>query len=171
MRAVEIDGRPNAIIHWNAWKSDRRSRIQMRFKDILTGRSSEATSQVDDRYVVLESETIELEHSYRDGPEEVFYAREGEEWRCQADEVEDVIAWAAPSYRGVLVDGRLVAVNPPASVVAVVAETDPSMKGVGSGLKDALLANGMRVRVAGNVNVGDSVRIDTETMEFRERVS
>ena len=168
---VEVDGRPNSIVFWNIWKSDRRSRIQMRFKDILNGRTSEATAQPDDRYAVLAHETVELEHSYRDGPEEVFYSRDGEEWRVAADLVEETLAWQAPSYRGMVVDGRLLAVNPPAFVAALVTETEPAVKGVGSGLKDALLENGMRVKVGMNVNVGDRVRIDTDTMEYRERVT
>ncbi len=168
---VEIDGKPCSIVHWNIWKSDRRSRIQMKFKDILNGRTSEATAQPDDRYTVMASEVIDLEHSYRDGPEEVFYAADGEEWRCPAAAVEDVLQWQAPSYRGVLVDGRLLTINPPQSVVAVVAETAPPIKGVSSGLKDAVLENGMSLKVGAMVSVGDRVRIDTETMEYRERVS
>lgn len=168
---VDVDGRVCSVVHWNIWKSDRRSKIQMRFKDILTGRTSEATAQPDDRYTVLESQIIDLEHSYRDGPEEVFYTSGGEEWRAPADAVQDVLQWQAPSYRGILVDGKLLTVNPPQSVVVTVAETAPPMKGQSSGLKDAVLDNGIEVKVGVMVNVGDKVRIDTESMEYRERVS
>lgn len=168
---VEVDGKPCSIVHWNIWKSDRRSRIQMRFKDVLTGRTSEATVQPDDRYTVLESEVIELEHSYQDGPEEVFYTKGGDEYRCPAAAVEDVVKWQAETYRGLLVDGHLLTVNLPQTVVAVVAETEPAIKGVSSGLKDAVLENGIQVKVGNVVNVGDRVRIDTETMEYKERVS
>jgi len=168
---VELQGRTCSVVHWNIWKSDRRSRIQMRFKDILTGRMSEVTAQSDDRYTVLESEVIELEHSYSDGSEEVFYSKTGEEWRCGAAAVEDVLKWKADSYRGLLVDGRLVTVDPPQSVVATVVETEPSIKGAGSGMKDAVLDNGMTVRVGAIISVGDRVRIDTETLEYKERVS
>lgn len=168
---VEVQGKPCSIVHWNIWKSDRRSRIQMKFKDVLTGRTSEITAQPDDRYVVLESETIDLEHSYRDGPEEVFYTKSGEEYRCPAAAVEDVIRWQSDLYRGLLVDGHLLTVNLPQTVVATVAQTEPPVKGVGSGLKDAVLENGIQVKVGLIVNVGDRVRIDSETMEYKDRVS
>ena len=167
---VELDGKPCTIVHWNIWKSDRRSRIQMKFKDVLTGRTSEVTAQPDDRYTTLESETIDLEHSYRDGPEEVFYSKSGEEYRCPADPVEDVLRWKSDNYRGLLVDGYLLTVNLPPSVIATVAETEPGVRGAGSGLKEAVLENGIKVKVGLVINVGDRVRIDTETLEYKERV-
>src|SRR6185295_12853980 len=144
---VDIDGKTWTVIHWNIWKSDRRSRIQLKFKEILTGRTSEATVQPDDRYDVLEWETIELAHSYRDGNFEVFFTPAGEEWRCPAPAVEEVIKWNSESYRGLLVDGNLVTVNLPQTVVATVAECEASIKGQSSGTKDAVLENGVKVRV------------------------
>ncbi len=168
---VEVSGKPCSIVYWNIWKSDRRSRIQMKFKDVLTGRTSEVTSQPDDRYTVLESEMIDLEHSYKDGPEEVFYTKTGEEYRCPAAAVEDVVRWNTDLYRGLLVDGHLLTVTLPQTVVATIAETEPGVRGAGSGLKDAILDNGIKVKVGLVINVGDRVRIDTETLEYKERVT
>ena len=168
---LAVGDRMCRVVSWNIWKSDRRSRIQMKFKEMLTGRTSEATAQPDDRYDVLESERIVLSHSYGDGTEEVFYTPAGEEWRCAAAAVEDVIRWKADQYEGLLVDGKLLTVNPPQSVVALVVETTPSIRGVQNGLKDAVLDNGLTVKVGMVINTGDKVRIDTGTMEYKERVS
>ena len=168
---VDLNGKICSVVHWNIWKSDRRSRIQMKFKEILTGRTSEVTAQPDDRYNLLESNMIDLEHSYRDGPEEVFYTKTGEEWRCPAAGAEDVLKWQSDLYRGLLVDGALVTVRLPQSVVATVAETEPSIKGQSSGLKEATLENGIKVKVGMMVNPGDKVRIDSETLEYKERVT
>lgn len=170
-RLVEVGGRICSVIDWNLWKSDRRSRVQMRFKDLLSGRTSEVTAQPDDRYVVLDTEYLDLEHSYRDGPDEVFYTKDGAEWRCPAAAAEDALRWPAESYRGMLVDGKLITVSPPQSAIVEVAETAPPVKGVQGGLKDAVLANGVATKVGVMVSVGDRVRIDTETLEYRERIS
>ena len=167
---VEYQGRPCRVIFWNLWKSDRRSRIQLKVKDILTGRVAEITSHGEDKYVVLESEVMELTHGYRDGGEEVFYTEAGEEHRCPADGVEDVVRWNAQTYKGLFVDNKLLTVEPPQSVVATVADTTPPIKGVVQGTKDAVLDNGIAVKVGMLVNVGDKVRIDTETLEYKERV-
>ena len=166
---VEIQGKPCNVVHWNIWKSDRRSRIQMKFKEILTGRTSEVTAQPDDKYTVLDSEVIELEHSYQDGPEEVFYTKAGDEWRCATVACEDAVKWQSETYRGLLVDGVLLTVTLPQSVIATIAETEPSIKGASTGLKEALLTNGIRLKVGMMINVGDRVRIDPETMEYKER--
>jgi len=61
-------------------------------------------------------------------------------------------------------------VEPPQSVVATVVDTTPPIKGVLQGVKDAVLENGIEVKVGMLVNVGDKVRIDTETLEYKERV-
>jgi elongation factor P len=142
----------------------------MKFKELLTGRTSEVTAQPDDRYAVLDAEIVELEYSYRDGAEEVFYSKSGEEWRSPATGLEEVLRWNAPSYRGQLVDGRLVAVMLQPVVVATVVECEPAMKGQSGGLKDAKLDNGLQVKVATTVSPGDRVELDSETLEFRARV-
>lgn len=169
---VSYQGRICTVIHWNIWKSDRRSRVQMRVKDLLTGRVSEITAQGDDRYDVLENETIELEHSYREGTDEVFYTPDGEEYRCPAVGVEEQLLWKVERYKGLLIDGKLVTIQLPPSVVGTVVDTAPVMKGSGqTGLKDAVLDNGVKVRVGMIVGVGDKVRIDSETLEYKERVT
>ena len=168
---LSVDGRMCRLVQWNIWKSDRRSRIQMKFKEILTGRMSEVTAQPDDRYPVLEAETLELEHSYRDGAEEVFYTKAGDEWRAPAEGLEEVLKWKSDLYRGLLTDDALVAVTLPPVIEATIADTEPSVKGQpASGLKDATLDNGIKLRVSVMCNVGDRIAIDTETMEFKERV-
>jgi len=169
---VDNANRVCTVIYWNLWKSDRRSRVQMKVKDLLSGRITEITAQGDDKYNVLESEVMQLTHSYTDGTEEVFYTLDGnEEWRCPSVGLEDVLRWSAESYTGRVVDGKLLTVDPPASVVAVVKDTTPPIKGVLNGLKDAVLENGMTVKVGMVVNIGDKVRVDTETLEYKERVN
>ena len=168
---LAVGGRMCRVVHSNLWKSDRRSRIQLKFKEILTGKTSEVTAQPADRYDVLEAELVELEHSYRDGAEEVFYTKTGDEWRSPAEGLEDVLRWKSPTYRGQLVDGRLVAVMLPQTLVATVVECEPYMKGQSSGLKDATLDNGVKLKVGTMVNPGDKVELDSETMEFKGRVT
>lgn len=168
---VDHQGKISRVIHWNFWQSDRRSRVQMRLKELLSGRIHEITAQGDDKYEVLESENIELEYSYREGNEEIFYTPEGVEYRCPATSVEDQLKWTCERYKGLLIAGNLIAIELPQSVVATVAETGPVIKGSSqTGLKDAILENGIKVKVGALVGIGDQVRLDSETLEYRERV-
>lgn len=168
---VRHQGRTCSVVHWNILRNDRRTFVQMRLKDLESGRLTELKEHGDSKYDVLDSELIELSHSYRDGEDEVFYTPDGEEYRCPRAAVEEQLKWKVAAYKGLLVDGRLLTVSLPSSVVATVADTSPPIRGSGAtGLKDALLDNGVKVRVGVIVSTGDRVRVDPETLEYKERV-
>lgn len=168
---VKHEGRICTVIHWNILKNDRRQFVQMKVKDLQTGRVSEFKEHGDNKWDQLENSVVEMTHSYRDGTEEVFYSEDGEELRCPVEAAKDALQWTCEAYKGLIVEDRLVMVSPPTSVVATVAETSPPMRGGGSGLKDAVLDNGIKVRVGLIIDVGDKVRVDPESLEFKERVS
>lgn len=167
---ISYEGRMCSVVWWNILRNDRRLFVQMRIKDIQSGRTQELKEHGDTKYEVLDKQEVELTHSYRDGGDEVFFTPEGEEVRCSVAAAEDALRWQADIYKGLYVSGQLVFVMPPSSVVLEVTETAPPIRGVGSGLKDAMLVNGMKVRVGNLVDVGNKVRIDTDTMEFKERI-
>lgn len=168
---VSNEGRICQVIYWNILKNDRRQFVQMKVKDIQTGRIAEFKEHGDAKWEMLENEVADLSHSYRDSNDEVFYSASGEEYRCNIEAAKDALQWTCEAYKGLIVEGRLVAVSPPTTVVAVVKETAPPMRGAGSGLKDAVLENGVRVKVNLLTDVGDKVRVDSETLEFKERVT
>lgn len=169
---VRYDNRICEVVYWNILKNDRRQFVQMRIKDLLTGRINELKEHSDSKFEQLDNEVVDVSHSYREGTEEVFYTTEGEELRCNIEAAADAIKWGCDAYQGFVVEGRLVTVSPPQSVVCKVVDTSPPIRGnAGSGLKDAMLENGIKVRVGLLVDIGDRVRIDPETLEFKERVT
>jgi elongation factor P len=167
---VTYQGRMCTVIHWNILRNDRRQFVQMKVRDLATGRVSEMKEHGDTKFEVFENSKIDVAHSYRDGNDEVFYSPDGEEYRVPHAAAEEALVWKCDAYKGLLVDGRLLAISLPQSVVATVTETAPPMKGGGSGTKDAVLDNGVKVRVSLLTAVGDRVRLDPETLEFKERV-
>lgn len=74
-------------------------------------------------------------------------------------------------YKGFFVNDTLVAVFPPKHSVLTITETSPPIRGAGSGTKEATLENGMKAKVNMLCDVGDKVRLDTETGEFKERIA
>lgn len=167
---ILYEGRMCTVIHWNILRNDRRQFVQMKVKDLLTGRIQEMKEHGDTKYEVLETEKIDLTHSYRDANDEVFYTADGVEYRLAADACADAMLWADSTMKGLLADGKLVAIELPNHVVGTVVETAPPMKGGGSGTKDAVLSNGVKVRVSLLTAVGDKVRLDADTLEFKERL-
>lgn len=168
---VSYEGRMCTVVWWNILRNDRRAFVQMRIKDLQSGRVQELKEQTDSKWEVLDKEEKDLAYSYRDGQVEVFFTPEGEEVRCSIAATEDALKWPAEAYKGFFVGGELVAVFPPKHSVLEITETSPPIRGVGSGTKEAVLENGMKVKVNMLCDVGDKVRIDTETSEFKERIA
>lgn len=168
---VSYEGRMCTVVWWNILRNDRRAFVQMRIKDLQSGRVQELKEQTDSKWEVLDKEEKDLAYSYRDGQVEVFFTPEGEEVRCSIAATEDALKWPAEAYKGFFVAGELVAVFPPKHSVLEITETSPPIRGVGSGTKEAVLENGMKVKVNMLCDVGDKVRIDTETSEFKERIA
>lgn len=168
---VSHQGRMCTVVWWNILRNDRRLFVQMRVKDIESGRVQELKEHGDTRYEVLDKEEKQLSHSYRDGIDEVFFTEDGEEVRCPVAAAEDALKWPSEHYTGFYVSDRLVSVSPPKTAVLKITETAPPLRGYGTGQKEAVLENGVKVKVGLLCDVGDRVRIDTETLEFKERVT
>lgn len=169
---VSYQNRICSVADWSIMRNDRRQYVYVTLKDLKTGRIQELKEHGDTKFEFLENEKIELSHSYSDGPEEVFYDKDGNEFRCANEAAKDALIWGSDSYIGFLVSGQLIQISPPQSVIVEVKETAPPIRGGGStGLKDAMLVNGIKVRVANLVASGEKVRIDPVTLEFRERIA
>ena len=166
---VSYEGRMCTVMWWNILRNDRRLFVQMKIKDVQSGRVTELKEHGDTKYEVLDKEEVDLTHSYRDGQEEVFYRESGDEVRCPIAAAEDALQWPSDAYRGFFVNDALVAVFPPKHSVLTITETSPPIRGAGTGQKEAVLENGMKAKVGMLCDVGDKVRIDTETGEFKER--
>ncbi|MEO6596836.1 MAG: hypothetical protein ABIP94_18995 [Planctomycetota bacterium] len=168
---VSYEGRMCTVVWWNILRNDRRAFVQMRIKDLQNGRVTELKEHTDSKWEVLDKEEKDLSHSYRDGIVEVFFTPEGEEVRCAVAATEDALKWPSDAYKGFFVSGQLVAVFPPKHSILTITETSPPIRGAGSGTKEAMLENGMKVKVNMLCDTGDKVRVDTETMEFKERIA
>lgn len=167
---IRYEGRMCTVVWWNILRNDRRQFIQMRIKDLQSGRIQELKEQSDSKFDTLEKEEKEMSHSYTDGESEVFFTPDGDEFRCPKVAAEDALKWPSDSYKAVFVDDELVTVKPPLFAFVEITETTPPIRGVGSGTKEATLANGMTMKVSQLCDVGDKVKVDTETGEFKERV-
>ncbi|MCA8950551.1 MAG: hypothetical protein KDE27_13690 [Planctomycetes bacterium] len=168
---VSYEGRMCTVVWWNILRNDRRLFVQMRLKDLESGRTSELKEHGDTKFEVLDKEEKEIAHSYRDGIVEVFFTPDGDEIRCPAPAAEDALKWPSEAYSGFFVNGQLVAVFPPRHAVVEIAETSPPIRNAGSGQKEAILSNGVKVKVNMLCDIGDSVRVDTDTLEFKERIA
>jgi len=70
------------------------------------------------------------------------------------------------------IDDQVISAAIPNLVVLKVAETNPGVKGnsVSNVFKDAILENGLKVKVPLFINQGDKIKVDTRSFEYVERI-
>ncbi len=167
---ISHQGRMCTVSDWSIMRNDRRQYVYLTLKDLLTGRMQELKEHGETKFEVLEKENVDLSHSYSEGNEEVFYDENGTEFRCPKEAAVDALLWPAETYVGFVVNEKLVSISPPNSVILRVTETAPPIKSGSNSFKDALLENGVKMRVSQLVASGERVRVDPLAMEFRERI-
>ena len=70
-------------------------------------------------------------------------------------------------------EGNAISIELPGSVELKVTHTEPGVKGdsVSNVFKPATLETGLEIKVPNHVNIGDLVKVSTQTSEFQGRVS
>lgn len=136
-------------------------------KDMKLG-SSESLEKVD----IVEKN---VQFLYKDGNSFHFMDNESyEQFELDNDSVGDNGPFLSDgmALRIAFYEETPISLKLPTSMDFEVVEADPSIKGATASAqyKNAKLDNGVDVKVPDFVNVGDRVRINTETREYQERV-
>ena len=117
-----------------------------------------------------------MEYVYADGEYWHFMKTDGTYEQLAADKsaVEDCIPWLKENDRYVVTlwNETPIAVNPPNFVDLEIVDTDPGLKGdtAQGGSKPATLSTGAIVKVPLFLNIGETIRVDTRTGEYQNRV-
>lgn len=182
---IVVDGAPYEVIENHiARTQQRKPQNQTKVKNLLTGRLSNMTFHAADKVAEAEIDTREAKY---------LYSSKGEYWFCeannpakrfkidaevlgnktiflQANSIYDTLVFVNPeSETG---EGTIFGVKLDATVDLKVVEAPPGIKGdtARGGGKQVVLEGGAVVTAPLFVNVGDIVRINTETGEYKERV-
>jgi elongation factor P len=151
-----------------------RSFNQVELKDLRTGNKNNPRFASDEKIerVSLESRTCNF--LFADGDELTFMDNESYE---QFTMNKSMIGEAFPFLQdGMTVDvetyeGKPLSVKLPQRVVVKIVEADPVVKGqtAASSYKPAILENGVRVMVPPFIPAGETIVVDTTTLEYIER--
>ena len=174
--SIELDGQVWRVVEFLHVKPGKGSAfVRTKLKAVQSGNVVEKTFRAGETLpqAILEKST--LQHTYMEGDDYVFMDMGTfEETRLTAKQIGDsrkylkegmevsVVAW----------NGKPLEVELPNSVVLVITQTDPGVKGdtATGGTKPAKLSTGAMVRVPLFLDVGDVVRVDTRTGEYMNRV-
>lgn len=155
-------------------KGNWRSSMNVRLKNVKTGRSTDQRFSTDDKIETPFVETKEFEFLYREGKDFVLMDQADYE---QLQVTEEVMGDASKYLKGnekivcQFIDGKIVAVELPNTVDLKVVDTPPVVKGATATnqTKDATLETGLMVKVPPFIEIGEMVRVDTRSGEYLER--
>lgn len=153
-----------------------RGMVQATLRNLRTGAKHELRFRSTDKIEPAFIEVADMQYLFK---ERGFYTFMNTETYDQVQVEEDLIGESRNYLKEnevvkvQLHDGHAVGVEMPASVVLVITETTPGVRGdtVTNTRKEATLETGLVVKVPLFINEGEKVRVDTRSGEVIERVN
>jgi elongation factor P len=153
-----------------------RAFVVAKLKNVRTGRVIEKTFRSHDKLEEVRAESKDMQFLYADG--DMMHFMDSESFEQVGIPRETVGEAAHYLKEGIapkilFYEGRAVSIELPITVELKIVSTAPGVRGdtVTGGSKPAELETGASVNVPFFINEGDSVRIDTRTGEYLERVT
>jgi len=153
---------------------NKRGMMQTKLRNLRTGTQNEHRFRSEDTVEKASIDQHEMEFLYASGEEYWFMNTETfEQLHLDKEILGDSVNYLTPNLRLQVdfYDGAAVAVTLPKTVDLAVTETAPGMKGatVTNVLKPATTETGLVVPVPSFIDIGDVVRVDTETGGYVSR--
>ncbi len=155
---------------------NKRGIIQAKLKGLISGtiinRKFSSTEKVEFAFL----DKRECEYLYREGNSHVFMDSENyEQHHLSNDVVGDQMRFIIENatVQVTFYEGNPVSIELPGSVVLVIKHTEPGLKGdsVSNVFKPATLETDYEFKVPNHINIGDRVKVSTQTGEFQGRVN
>lgn len=168
----------------------RKPQNQTKLRSLLSGRVIPATFHASDKVSEVDIGTREIKFLYST-KQGLPAGRQGQFWFCEINDPskrfvleETLIGESAKFLKGNTIvnaltfteddedEPKIIRIKLPIKVELAVKDAPPSIKGntASGGGKSAILETGASVSVPFFVNIGDIVRVNTETGEYAERV-
>jgi elongation factor P len=175
---VEINGDPYVVSQIDVKAPSSRGAntlYKVRFHNARTRQKHDETFKGEDVLGDIDLVRRQLQFSYLDGEDYVFMDEEdysqftlsAESLGEQAQFITDGLA----GIMGLLVDGSLIGIELPQSVVLQIVETAPGMKGASASArtKPATCSTGLVVQVPEYLEVGERIKVNTQEARYMSR--
>ena len=175
---VELKGAPHVVKHIEVKSPSSRGAAtlyKIRLNHAKTGQKVDESLKGDDILADIDFERRKVQYSYRDGEAYVFMDEEDySQYSLNEDELGDdklYITEGMESLMGMLVEGQLIAIEVPQTIVMQIVETAPGIKGASASArtKPAHFETGLVVQVPEYIEVGETIKINTEDNRFMSR--
>lgn len=160
--------------HVKPGKGNQFTRTKMR--NMLTGQNREMTFKQGEKFGVPDVVFRDMTFLYKDDTGYTFMDQEDfTQVTMMPDEVGEQINYLTENLKVQVVffNDKPITIDVPRTVILKVTETDPGVKGdrVTGGTKPATLETGLVVHVPLHIAIGDTLKVDTDSGEYVERVN
>ena len=149
--------------------------VRTKLRNVISGGVTDTTFNPTAKLQEAVIERKEMQYLYSDG--ELYYFMDQETFEqipLNYEKVEEAIKFLKENMFAIIkfYKGEAFSVEAPNFVELLITQCDPSVKGntATNAMKPATLETGAQVNVPMFVNEGDTIRVDTRTGEYMERV-
>lgn len=174
---IELDDKLYAILDYDHIKMGRGSaQVRIKLRDVRSGSTVEKTFQAGTKFARARVERRDMQYLYVDDQFHYFMNTETfDQIPVDASKVADASKYLKENdyCQLVLYGDEVIGVELPITVELTVAETDPGLKGdtASGGTKPATMETGLVVNVPLFIEVGEKLRINTDSASYIERVN
>ncbi len=152
------------------------AQVRLKLRDIRSAHTIERSFQASEKFARVRLEQRTMQYLYNDGDLHYFMDEKNfEQLPLTSSQLGDALNYLKEGMSLEVLNhkGELVGVEMPITVELRVAETGPGFKGdtATAGNKPAKLETGITIQVPIFINNEDTVKVDTRTGEYLERVS
>ena len=175
-RTFEFEGNVYQVVEFQHVKPGKGAAfVRTKLKNVITGAVVEKTFRPTEKVEEAHIERKNMEYSYNDG--DLYYFMDQETFDMLPigkDQIGDALKFVKENMICMILSykGSVFGIEPPTFVELTVTETEPGFAGntATGATKPATLETGASIQVPLFVNEGDTIRIDTRTGEYMERV-
>lgn len=174
---ILVDDEPYSIIDFQHYKPGKGNQItRTKLRHLITGGNLERTIKSGEKFKVPDVQYGEMDYLYADDTGFHFMDPDSYEQIALSEDVlgdQSLYLTEGMKIKICFYNERAVAIELPQSVVLAVEHTEPGFKGntVTGGTKPATMQTGLKVNVPLHINIGDTLKINTTTGDYLERVS
>ena len=175
---VEVNGVPHVVKQVEVRNPSSRGAstlYKVRFNNLKTGQKLDESLKGDDFFKDSDYVRAKAQYSYVDGNNYVFMNVEDyTQYTLSSEDLEGQVGYLTEGLEGIialLVDDAVIGIELPSSVVMVITETTPAIKGATASArtKTARLTTGIEIQVPEYLEMDDQVKVNTETGKFMSR--
>ena len=173
---IELDSKLYQVIEYQHVKMKRTALAKVKLRDINAGHTVERSFQSGDKLTRVRLESRPMQYLYHDN--DLYYFMDEETYdqiTLNRDQLGDTVNYLKDntSVEVTSYKNEVIGVEIPITVELKVTQADPGFKGdtATGGSKPVVTETGITIQVPLFINEGDTIKVDTRSGEYTERIN